>query len=362
MSDLQEIKNRLKDEDRIEELLEAMECEYIKTEQRGFLITAQLPERFYSSNKRAVQVKLNDSISCNIRNKPDFEGGDIFNLISYVVHDKRGSEVQDNLHNAKKFICKTFGWEEYLKGDRGDVVVKDYTASLKAIIGQKKRRREYKPNPVLPEKILQEFYFWGKPLPDKGWVKEGISRKTQNFYGVGFDLDSKRITFPLRNRFGQLVGVKGRIFKDEDDPEKKYMYIYRCNNRYEWFNLWNAHPYILMEKRVYVYEAEKSCMKAFENGIYNTVAIGASEISDEQIEIIKQLGLDIEIVLCYDKGIDRDEVQKTAVRFEDRDVYEMYDIEDVLEGKNSPIDQGVETWEYLVENCIFRVNTDEIEE
>ncbi|AYP68361.1 DNA primase [Bacillus phage vB_BcoS-136] len=349
-SDLQEIKHKLLEENRIEDLLSAIGCEYIKDE-GGRRITAQLPERYYSDNKRAVQVKLNESLSSSIRNKPDFKG-DIFNLVSYIHFDVRGN-LQDDLNNAKKFICETFGWMQFLKGEKGFVPKTDYVAPLKEIIKGKKRKKEIKPNPILPESVLDEFYYKGNPLPYKPWIDEGISYRTQVMYGVGFCLESKRVTIPLRNRFGKLVGIKGRIMKDEDDPERKYLYLYRCNNRYEWFNFHYAHPYILMDKKVYIFESEKSSMKAFDFGIYNTLAIGASEMSEEQAEMVKQLGLDIEIVLCYDKGIEIDEIKRNAELFKGRKVYAMYDTDDLLEDKSAPIDQGFETWRELEENYVF---------
>lgn len=358
MSDLNKIKDKLRNYDRIERLLESIGCEYVKEEQRGDLITAQLPKRFYSNNKRAVQVRMNKSLSCFIRNRGDFKGGSIFDLISYIHFDKRGEkELTDNLYKAKEYICKLFGWNEFLKGYKGDVIVKDYTASLKEIINGKKQRKEYKPNPVLPEETMKQFYPFGIPLPFKDWVEEGISRRTQMFYGVGFDLESKRVVFPLRNRFGQLVGVKGRIMHNEDDEERKYLYLYRCNNRYEWFNFHNAHPYILMEKRVYIFEAEKSCMKAFDFGYYNTVAIGASDISEEQADMIKSLGLDIEIVLCYDKDKTPKEIKEQAEIFKGRKVYGMFDVNNLLEGeKSSPVDEGIDKWKSLVENNIYEIS------
>lgn len=350
MSDLEAIKKRILREDRVEAVLEAIGCEYITIS--GGRAEAQLPARFHSHNRRAVQVKLTPTLSCAIRNRADFKG-DIFNLVSYLKDDKRGEDMQKNLHNAKKFICENFGWLDYLKGGEFKTK-KDYVAPLKALMKTKKNVREIIPNPPMPESMLDEFYFYGNPLPYKGWIEEGISYNTQVLYGVGFDLDSKRITVPLRNRFGQLVGLKGRIIDDSLD-DRKYLYLYRCNNRYEWFNFFYAHQYILESNRVYIYEAEKSCMKAFSNGIYNTLAIGASEISDEQIQILKQISLDLEIVLCYDKGIKIEEIKSTAKRF-GRKVYAMFDTDDVLEGaKSAPIDEGVVKWKYLEENCIFPI-------
>lgn len=354
MSDLKKIKDKLRDPDKIIRLLEAIGCEYVKEEQHGGLVTAQLPERFYSNNKRATQVRLNESLSCYIRNRADFKG-DIFSLVSYIHHEKRGEEIQKDLFKAKEFICKLFGWNEFLSKAKGTIVVKDYTASLKEIVGQRKSKREIKPNPVLPEEIMQQYYPYGKPLPYKSWIEEGISYKTQEFFGVGFCLETKRVVFPLRNRFGQLVGVKGRIMKTEDDPERKYLYLYPCNNSYELFNFHNAHPYILMEKKVYIYEAEKSCMKAFDWGIYNTVAIGASDISEVQADMIKNLGLDIEIVLCYDKDKTPQAIKGHAQVFKGRKVYGMFDVDNLLQRKDAPVDRGFEVWNKLVENNIYEI-------
>lgn len=355
MSDLKNIKSRLKDTDKIRRLLEAIECEYVDEEQHGDLITAQLPERYYSNNKRAVQVRMNDSLTCAIRNRTDFKG-DIFSLVSYIHHDKRGEEVQKDLFKAKEFICKLFGWNEFLKGQKGTIVVKDYTASLKEIINGKKRRREVKPNPVLPKDIMNQYYPFGKPLPYKSWIEEGISYDAQMLYGVGFDLESKRVVFPIYNRFGDIVGVKGRAVDDDVDP--KYIYLYNCNISQEWYNWHLAHPYILMERKVIIVESEKSCMKFATNGIYNTLAICSSDISNFQVDMIKKLGLDIEIYLAYDKDKTPKEVREQAKKFSGRKVYGIVDMEDMLGEKDAPIDCGYETWKYLYENHAYEIPID----
>lgn len=354
MSDLEKIKEKLRLEEKIEKLLEHIGCEYIKSEQRGKLISAQLPTKFYSDNRRAVQVRLNEVLSCYIRNRSDFKG-DIFNLVSYIYFDKRGEDIQKNLYKSKEFICKLFGWNQFIGGNNDSVVVKDYTASLRNIIGGKEKKIEIKSNPVLSDNIMDSYYYFNKPLPYKSWIDEGISYKTQVYYGVGFCLESKRVVFPIRNRFGKIVGVKGRIMKDEDD-DRKYIYLHRCNNSYEWFNFHIAHPHILSEKCVFIFESEKSCMIAYSNDIYNTLAIGASDISMQQAHIIKQLGTDIKIVLCYDKDKTVDEIKSQAEKFKGRKIYGMLDTENLLEDKDSPIDKGMDKWNYLVENNIFAIN------
>jgi len=352
LSDLQIIKLKLLDENKVEKILEAMGCEYVSYS--GGRVEAQLPPRFDSNNKRAVQVKLNQSLSASIRTPVGFKGGDIYGLVSFLANGKSESEIDKDLHNAKKFICETLGWTEFLKG--GDFSKRvDYVAPLRALLSSGRKKRETEPNPVLDENIMDEFRIQGKPVSFKDWIDEGIPHHIQVMYDVGFDLDSKRVVFPIRNRFGQIVGVKGRIAKTEDAPKHKYLYLYKCNNGLEWFNFHFAHMYILQYKKVYIYESEKSCMKAFANGIYNTLAIGASEISDAQVEIIKQLGLDIEVVLCYDEGINIDEIKKQAERFKGRKIFAIYDNKNLLGRKDSPIDCGLEVWSELLEECCFEI-------
>lgn len=353
MSELQVIKKKLLNEDRVDTILEAIGCEYVSFS--GGRVEAQLPERFNSHNKRSVQIKLNDSLTSSIRTPVGFKGGDIYNLVSFLEHGKRTEEeMVKNLGNAKRFICETLGWTEFLKGSDFNKTKKDYVAPLKAILKGKTKRREIKPNPILEEETMNQFYYKGNPLTFDGWINEGISHNTQVMYGVGFDWESHRVVFPLRNRFGQLVGVKGRIMKDEDD-DRKYLYLIPCQNRYEWFNFHYAHPYILMEKKVYIFESEKSSMKAFEHGIYNVLSIGASDVSIEQAEMIKQLGLDIEIILCYDKGIEIGAIQEQAKIFGNRKVSMVYDMDNLLKGKDSPIDSGIEIFKKLIEEYCFEV-------
>jgi len=351
MRDLDVIKQYLiEDTGKIERILESIECQNIKYEQGGSLIVCQLPPKFNSNNKRACQVRVIKGLPCYIRNRNDFDG-DIFDLVSYIHFDKRGEEIKKNLHVAKQYICELFGWEQFITHKKGVIVKKDYASPLKNIIRKYERQRvEIKTNPVLPESILDQYL----PYPSYDWWKEGISYKVQKMYDIRFDLESKRIIIPMRNRFGQLIGVKGRILKDEDD-DRKYLYLYPFQNRYEWFNFHIAYPYILSEKKVFIFEAEKSCMKMATHGIFNTLSIGSSDISPEQVEIIKQLGLDIAIILCYDSDKTPEEIYEQAKKFKNRHVYATYDTLGLLGEKDSPIDRGIDVFNKLLGNCCFEV-------
>lgn len=341
-----EIKRRIRNEQSINKLLISIGCEYVKLESSGKLISAQLPEKFNSNNKRAVQVRLNNSMSCYIRNRNDFKG-DIFSLISYIHFDKRNEdELSSNLPDAKNYICKILGIPI---NDSDEVIVKDYTNSLRELLGEE-RKIEYIPNEVIPEETLNNYL----KIPSFDWKNEMISYKTQHKYGVGFDLYSKRITIPIRNLKGQLVGVKGRILNDEDS-DGKYIYLHPCNISQEWFNYHIALEHIINEKIVYIFEGEKSCMKLFDTKIYNCLAIGSSSISEVQVKLLNDIGKDIKIILCYDSDKTIDEIKASANVFGDRDVYSLYDINGILGEKSSPIDEGIDVFMELVKNHCYKV-------
>ena len=339
-NDLAEIKKRIFDENKVEEIFEAIGCERIKYEQGETLLTAQLPERFNSTNGRAVQCRLNGGLSCTIRNRSDFSG-DIFNLVSYLKFNIGADELQSNLSNAKKYICSLFNWD-YKQGkfEKKD----DILSGIKSMMN-KNSRRTVKKNDVISEDTLKEYLEY----PNKLWKDEGISLETQVQYGIGFDLDTKRITIPIRNKFGQLVGVKGRMFEDSDvtDYDPKYLYLHKCNQSYELFNLYIAINSIKKKKEVIIVEGEKSCMKFYENGIYNVVAMGSSDLSPTQIHTLYSLGVDISIVLAYDSDKTVDEIQNTAEKLNQREVSMVFDKDKLTGKKSAPIDSGIDVWNKL---------------
>ncbi|SDX93778.1 hypothetical protein [Thermoactinomyces sp. DSM 45892] len=344
LNDFQMIKQLLLDcPEKMEILLDSIGCHHLKYEQRGSLLTCGLPE---SDNKRSVQVRLTESLPCVIRSRADFSG-DIFALVSYIHHRKTGAEIPSDVFNSKRYISQICQLQLDKMVHSIDWLVK--------VRKERKTANEHMTNPILPESILNQYYFQDSPLPFQGWIEEGISYETQLSYEIGFDLETKRITIPIRNQSGQLVGVKGRIMKDEED-DRKYLYPYKCKNSLELFNYHRALEHILESGRVYVFEAEKSPMKACSHGIYNTVGIGGSELSLEQARLLQSLGKDIQIILCYDQGKSAKDIKNQAMKLQDHQVFGMFDTQNLLHQKNSPIDQGIDIWNRLVQNDIYPIH------
>src|SRR5690606_3466161 len=145
----------------------------------------------------------------------------------------------------------------------------------------------------------------------------------------------KRIVFPAHDRQNELIGVKGRTILDLENERyssvPKFLYLYNFNKGVEFFNLNRALPYIEDQKEVIIFEAEKSCMLAHEYGFYNTIAIGGFEITDAQVELLCELGIETKIVLAYDKDKGIHEVLSQANKFnKSRRLYAIYDYNDIL--------------------------------
>lgn len=354
-NDLYEIKQRVFEEERIYDLLDKLECQHIQ--KRYDRYEAQLPSKFNSNNRRAVQITNNKHLYSEIWNL-SFAGKDIFDLVSFIYFNKETKEeFISNLYESKKWICEQLGYIEYLGFYKPSFKKKDPLDWLKGIKRQRRSIENVKKNEVLNEKVLNQYI----DFPSYEYLQQGLDYKTQILYGIKFDISSKRIVFPIHNQQNELIGVKGRTVLDTKDDKyshvPKFLYLYNFNKGIELFNLDKALPHILEKKEVIVFEAEKSCMLAYEYGFYNTVAIGGFELTPYQVELLSNLGIEVKIVLAYDKDKDVNAVLSQANKFnKSRRLYVIYDYNDLLGEKDSPVDRGRETFEQLYRDYLSNID------
>lgn len=358
--DLKIIKDRIYEEDRVEFILQELGCGHIKKEGFGKMWVSSLPD---GDNKRSVQIKNNPSLTLHIRSKGIT--GDIFMLVGYILYNCTTFEqLTKKLFECKKWICQTLEWEEYLSHSSKKKSEKhDWNSWLRDIKNKRKKKNkknvhnEIISNTIRDEKILKEF----GNLPHIQWVNEGIKPSTQIAFGVGYDMLTHRITFPIHNKDGQLIGVKGRYVGTNEATmkDKKYMFLYKCNKSIENFNYHRALSHINEKKEVLVFEGEKSVMLATQYGYPWSISVMGSEISHEQAQMIKQTGLDVKIILCYDKDKNSDDLRKYAEVFGNRRIYAMYDWKkgevDLLTDKDSPVDLGKDVFDKLYNERIYRI-------
>jgi DNA primase len=139
-------------------------------------------------------------------------------------------------------------------------------------------------------------------------------------YDVGFDEMHSRITFPLRDLDGGLVGISGRTvnngfprYKVYDDEFKALGYPpHSAANK--GVLLWNAHRvypatfFGASDQFVLVVEGFRGCLWAIQCGIRNTIALLGSSLSKQQLWILEHLGCRVYIML------DNDDAGRRALR------------------------------------------------
>jgi len=356
IKDLSAIKERIYEENKIEEILEALECEYIKLI-GGRRYECQLPPKFHSSNRRSVQVYLTETLPSKIRSKGI--SGDIYTLVGYILYEATDEEaLKEVLHQVKAWICNLFGWSEYLeKGDdfEESPPQKDYLAFLRPIQKERKKRKRLRALRDKENEILdkEKVFSWYRQIgAHVSFLEDGINVRTQKLFEIMYDIETDRVVFPIYNSRGELVSVKGRyVGNDEWTMENiKYLYLYSFDKGIELFNLHRALPHIKKKGEVIVFEAEKSCMKAHQYGFKNTVAIAGSELSPVQAHLL--ITLEANIIFAFDNDMDEEHVKKQAKQIRTRKCFWIHDTLGLLGDKDAPVDKGKDVWLRLYGECI----------
>lgn len=149
------------------------------------------------------------------------------------------------------------------------------------------------------ESVLGLFEYYPTQLLDAGFTKE-----TLYHFEVGYDQWHQRITYPLRDIKGVLVGISGRATLEDQVPRYKVYTreygLWRLPIRDEPDKrclLWNAHqvyPQVYMrppnDSVVVVVEGFKAAMWLWQSGIKNVVALLGSYLSWEQMWLLERLG------------------------------------------------------------------------
>jgi DNA primase len=186
------------------------------------------------------------------------------------------------------------------------------------LVGQTRKREgdAFKGAYTLPEHMLGVFDFTPKEL-----VQAGFQRELIEDLDIGYDRQRQRITYPLRDLYGNLVGISGRL--RDDDPDRgrfgKYK-IYKAEMRDMGFQdyirpsrnfLWNMDRLFHEMQRsprgtqLVIMEGFKACMWAMQSGVYNVVGLTTSTMSAEQQEIVEYLAPEVVLFLDNDEaGID----------------------------------------------------------
>lgn len=202
------------------------------------------------------------------------------------------------------------------------------------------------------EDILQEFSKKYNLL----FNEDGIDYKTQEFFKVGYDELTNRITIPQWDLNGNLVGIMGRL-NDRESNDYRWLPIIPCQRSYTLFGYHFNYRSIQEKGFCLIGESEKFVMQLRAMGLYNALATCGCDISYIQAKYLKSL-MCKRLIICFDEGLSEDQIIKQARKLKiNNPIYEnhigyVYDAKgEILKygSKNSPSDLGAKNFKTLVE-------------
>ena len=193
------------------------------------------------------------------------------------------------------------------------------------------------------------------------WEREGISKEVINYHNICYNPSSQAIVIPHYDIDGQLIGIRERTLIKENEIYGKYRPMFLNKTMYNHplgFNLYNINfskDNIKRTKKVIIFEGEKSCLLfpsyfGKENDI--SVAVCGSNLSSYQVQLLLSLGIE-EMIIAFDKQFQQlndkehlgwvkklKEINKKYSKYVK--ISFMFDKEEILGYKSSPIDEGKE--------------------
>ena len=339
--DIEILKEHILENNFIPTILEELGCHHIRKKD-GYFQCAN-PD---GDNVTAVCVYENTNLTTINYTRDISNGKNIHtDLISLVEFYKN-----ETFPYAIKWICDVLDIDYYSNLDEDLPKSLQLTKMLVEMQSVDTEAETEKPLKPIPEKILSYF----KPYVNDMFCEDGVGYDTQVEFEIGYDEFTNRITIPIRDDLGNLVGVKARYFyRQVPEDEQKFIYIEKCARSQILYGLYKTINFIKKAQRVFVVEAEKGVQQLYDKGYFEAVATGGSKISKNQIDKLTRLC--VPIIFVFDKDITKEELDNIASRFIDgTEVYALIDTIGVLNEKESPTDD-ISKFEQLLERCMYRL-------
>lgn len=285
-----------------------------------------------------------DIISLVINNK-GYNPNEIQKAINYII-------IKLNLQNFNSGFVKTSQISDWNFINKIPSKKKTETQTLKV----------YDPSVL---KTFQKIY-------PQQWLNDGISPSAMDKYNILYDMANHRIIIPHYDINQNLIGVRCRALMDTEISNfGKYFPISLRNTIYKHplgLNLYGLSQNInaiTRKRKVMLVEAEKSVLQAdsmFGDDNY-TLAICGSNVSPQHFKILISLNI-TEVIIALDKqyeAINTAEYNKWLTHVKAIankltpyfTVYVLWDMENLLSYKDSPLDKGKETLLKLMEKKLL---------
>lgn len=295
------------------------------------------------------------------------ECSDTFDIFELIVKIQNQGGSKYSLPQALHYICNYFNIELEVKNFKEENTQlqdwKIFNRYDKILNKECNEIRKTELN-IYDGKIL-DFLPRPRIIP---WEKEGITKDVIDNHNICYNPSSQAIVIPHYNINGELVGIRERTLIKENEVYGKYRPMYLNKKMYNHplgFNLYNINnskDNIKKTKKVIIFEGEKSPLLfasyfGQENDI--TVAVCGSNLSSFQVQLLLDLGVE-ELIIAFDKQFQKlgdkehlgwvkklKEINKKYSKYVK--VSYMFDKENKLKYKDSPIDEGKDTFIELFE-------------
>ena len=304
---------------------------------------------------------------------------DIFELVRKVKniaqefkirYDETGKEtlVRWELYDAVQFVAVYYGFEaENENFFEKRIKLQDWEFLNKYEANNLEKQRQIIDLHIYDEKILR---FLPRPrIVD--WEKEGISDEVIAAANICYDPHANGIIIPHYNIDDKLVGIRIRTLVKEQEQYGKYKpailngKMYNHPLGFNLYNLNNSRLHIKEFRKAFVFESEKSCLKYasyFGCSMDISVAICGSALNNYQVGLLTGLGCK-EIIIALDKQYqqisDAEWKRWTQKYYQIHNKYGkevqisyLFDFDNLLDYKDSPIDKGKEVFLQLYKNRV----------
>lgn len=276
--------------------------EHVKLEKKGKNFVGLCP--FHEDTNPSFSVSPERNIakcfSCGVGGAPI----KFYQEINHVTFEEAASKLAERLgikisEDQKNHVLKehealkdaSYFYNYYLNNSKSGEEILKYLAKRdidKTIIEE--FNIGFSPNEKdALSKILLEKGYTEEVLENAGLIQQG----GKNY----FDFFQNRITFPITDEKGNIVGFSGRSLTDKAKyVNSKDSFIFSKNKTL--YNIYKALPFIKREKKVIIHEGYFDVIASFKAGVKNTVATMGTALTNEQINLITSLSN--HVIIAYD--------------------------------------------------------------
>lgn len=324
-------KQLLEDPENICTLLEEFEFEHITIKRNEIRFARN------SEGGQNIRIKLENNDYLNVT---DYARSEHCDIVSYIIKEKH-TDFRTILTAIKRILRLSDDWRPQNRRLIFGGVYENIIHKIDA------------PPKTYDELILDAYL----KVPNVRFQHDHISLETQMEFGIGYDVETDRITIPIRDQHGSLMGIKGRANFEVNEETPKYLYLVPCQMSKTLFG-YSTNYSSMYGGTVMVFESEKSVLQCASYGYRNAVALGSNSLSEYQAKMILSLNPQ-KVIFMLDNDLPLNNTKRNIDML--RSVATMRDLQISyfdwtecldLPAKASASDEGKEVLEYILEENI----------